>query len=449
MGLSSSQARLFSLTSRQHDKEYKAQKLEAQKLEMANESTQVYTEYEDALNAQKIQYKTVGADGTSTYIDATAANLTTYNAASTDKQRFIKTSDEKMIVSGDVKAAYDASEGISLNMFLAKLGYASTSEPVNNISTLKTTIQNSNAYNVSTYDTATYGPSTTNVNITNSERLELIANLQSIKSSLFDSKAEVDDKAKTVTGSEQVNLTTLSNGITTFLKSLNQIIGWLGDTECDIDQDFLKLVFSGAAGTFSGPGLANAASSQHVDIITPDSTGGNINLTTVLSALQNYNTTYGTTYKSTGSTDASGKTYYTNVFNEIVKSGGCVSISDANMNSSKWLQSQVDGANIFLYECNSTSGGLNAGGSGTGIYTDTFEISVATDTGLQEVSDDRELKKAEAKYESSMAKIDAKDKKFDTDIASLDTERTAIKTEIDTLKTVAKDNVDRTFKLFS
>ena len=43
----------------------------------------------------------------------------------------------------------------------------------------------------------------------------------------------------------------------------------------------------------------------------------------------------------------------------------------------------------------------------------------------------------------------AYDKKFDTDIAALETERNAIKTEMDTLKSIAKDNVDRPFKLFS
>src|SRR5574344_573217 len=75
MGLSSSQARLLSLTSRQHDIEYKAQHLEAQKLQMANESTQVYQEYENALNSSKVQYKTVGADGSATFVDATYNNL--------------------------------------------------------------------------------------------------------------------------------------------------------------------------------------------------------------------------------------------------------------------------------------------------------------------------------------------------------------------------------------
>ena len=71
MGLSSSQARLLSLTGRMHDIEYKAQHLEAQKLQMANESAHVYKEYENALNKTKIQVKQLASDGSTTYIDAT------------------------------------------------------------------------------------------------------------------------------------------------------------------------------------------------------------------------------------------------------------------------------------------------------------------------------------------------------------------------------------------
>ena len=77
------------------------------------------------------------------------------------------------------------------------------------------------------------------------------------------------------------------------------------------------------------------------------------------------------------------------------------------------------------------------------------KTSVATNTNLQEVSDEKSLKKAEAKYEADMRAIDQKDRKYDTDLAALDTERNAIKQEMDTLKTVAKENVERTFKLFS
>ncbi len=77
------------------------------------------------------------------------------------------------------------------------------------------------------------------------------------------------------------------------------------------------------------------------------------------------------------------------------------------------------------------------------------ETSVATNTALREITDEKKLKKAEAKYEADMKKIDMKDRKFDTDLAALDAERNAVKSEMDTLKTVAKENVDRTFKIFS
>ena len=78
-----------------------------------------------------------------------------------------------------------------------------------------------------------------------------------------------------------------------------------------------------------------------------------------------------------------------------------------------------------------------------------FETSVSTNTSLQEITDEVALKKAEAKYEADMKRIDMKDRRYDSDLAALETERNAIKQEIDTLKTVAKDNVERTFKLFS
>ena len=80
---------------------------------------------------------------------------------------------------------------------------------------------------------------------------------------------------------------------------------------------------------------------------------------------------------------------------------------------------------------------------------DSYETSVATNTGLREVQDETLLRKAEAKYEADMKKIDMKDRKFDQDLAALEAERNAIKQEMETLKTVAKENVERTFKLFS
>ena len=81
-------------------------------------------------------------------------------------------------------------------------------------------------------------------------------------------------------------------------------------------------------------------------------------------------------------------------------------------------------------------------------YTD-YEVSVSTDTGLQEISDETMLKKAEAQYEADMKKIDNKETYYDTQLAAIETEREATTEEMETLETVASDNVERTFKLFS
>ena len=45
---------------------------------MANESAHVYQEYENTLNVTKIQYKTLAADGSAVFNDATYYDLCMY-----------------------------------------------------------------------------------------------------------------------------------------------------------------------------------------------------------------------------------------------------------------------------------------------------------------------------------------------------------------------------------
>ncbi len=238
MGLAASQARLLNLTARMHDIEYKAQNLEAQKLQMANESDKVYAEYEEALNATKIQFKTIQNDGSILFQDATGASL------------------------ADAGYSFEIAYGENKGQVFA---------------TLEAAVNELNLPNGTFTDTT-----------------ESLTNF-------------------------------INAGFIVLVKVLNK---------------------DGEKATF----------------------------------------TDGQTVKQ-------------------------------------------------LQEVEDTMG--------------TYEVNVATDTGLQEVSDETDLKKAEAKYEADMRKINNKDKKFDTDLASLEAERNAIKTEIDTLKSVAKDNVDRTYKLFT
>ena len=145
---------------------------------------------------------------------------------------------------------------------------------------------------------------------------------------------------------------------------------------------------------------------------------------------------YTNIYIGAGSTDTAKYNYYLKLYNLIKEANGCITVPDSMLGSSEYLVNMLNGGNAYLKMYNQNE-------------KEWIDTNVATNTGLQEVSDEIKLKKAEAKYEADMRKINQKDKKFDTEIAALESERNAISTEMDTLKNVAKDNIDRTFKLFS
>ena len=296
MGLSSSQARLLNLTARMHDIEYKAQNLEAQKLQMANESRQVYTEYENALNKQKVQFKQIGADGAASYVNADLQTL--------------------------LKAGYH----IKINVNNKWYQFAGTAGA-----------------------DGTYTNLPTGTNVTEDKQFKPGSYTKGTVSTAKDNNTYVIAETKTISSDGNIQVYK-----ETALKAL-----WKND---------------------SAP-----TETTDIDVI----------------------------YK----------------------------LLNINFDDKETLMNLVE-AGFIVFEKPTTEKNPD----GTTKYA---EVNIATDTSLQEVSDELDLKKAEAKYEADMRKIDAKDKKFDTDLAALEQERNAIKTEMDTLKTVAKDNVDRTFKLFS
>jgi hypothetical protein len=111
MGMSSSQARLLTLTGRLHSIEIKAQKLEAEKLRLANDSDRVYDNYLQKLEATKIQYSTLESDGSMTYKDATLNSLengivSDYTGDTSSNTLFLQDSDGKILVTPAVANKY-------------------------------------------------------------------------------------------------------------------------------------------------------------------------------------------------------------------------------------------------------------------------------------------------------------------------------------------------------
>ena len=111
--------------------------------------------------------------------------------------------------------------------------------------------------------------------------------------------------------------------------------------------------------------------------------------------------------------------------------------------SSSDLYEMIESGQFYLkgYTTITTADGVTSIRSG--------EVSVTSNTNMAIESDTHELAKAEAEYNSKTAKINNKEKLLDNDLKALDTEHSALNTEMDSVKSLIKDNVDKTFNLFS
>ena len=273
MGLSSTQARMLTLTARQHACEYNAQRIEAEKLQLANESDKVYNEYLARLDTVKLQYKYIDDDGNRLYADATFTALA--------EQKYLFLVGDKVC---------------------NKLGTPGTTDPDTVLGQLK--LQK-------------------DIDITVEDSYTLLSSL-------------------------------VTEGLVVLME------------------------------------------------ISPDAEAGY-------------------SYKKDG---GEWKLYYRNLGDENDEL-----VKDVNGNPVGIPTTDKLGDNSEIYK----------------MFKNT---SIATCTNIQEIQDEKELKKAEAQYEADMNRINAKDARYDTELSQLETERNAIKTELETLMNVAKDNVDRTFKIF-
>lgn len=423
MGMAASQCRLLNLTSRLSDLELRAQTVSNSKIRLSMNSERAATEYTDALNKQKLEvYAGVNNDGSAKYIDATASNLTTYDAiSSTDKQRFIKNSSGQVLVTENVKKAYDASNG-DLSTFLNKMGCTS----INNATTtqlqnLVSDIQKNTAYTKAPVSSGPYDLLTTDVSI--ADKLKQMNTLLTTYSNTLGTEINT-----TTDATKKAELTSTKAKTDDVLKGMANAIAWCSDSILNVDQDLLKLVITGTAGTLAGKGvLAQTIQNQgrpSLSGITPDN-----NISTILNTIKN------TTDKENNSPETK---YYTNVFNEIKESGGCIAPGDDNMNSNEWLTTQVTSGNVFLYEK----------GNGTNSSDFTNVDWNSGDATLSMKDDTSGIAKAEAKYDAIMASIETKDKIFDLELKNIDTEHTATQTEVDSVKKVIDKNIERNFKMF-
>lgn len=398
MGMSASQANLLTLTSRLHDIEYKAQNIESQKIALATQKDELYQTYCDALDKTKIQVAFRNSNGTSSYVDATFSSVCTYDE-NRQKQYAIRDSQTgKVIVDSEVYNAYTEgcfSDKYSFAWAMMGMGLSYSYSDVN----MNGAYGQGNQVGIGTNSEGNFGSETTegseNLFMTDAERYA------------FDKYKTGNPSSKVVTAYNNLLETSNNSESTTSEKreALNSFRSELY-SNTEIRNNTYEYMRRDKTAP-QDPVEYNEDLPQDMDT-------------------QKFN-------------------YYVNLFEEIQANGGCQEI-DAQYTSgddgAEWFNNAVSSGQVlidYLDDSNSSK-------------KEWKETSVATSTNqnyLTKVSDEKDLKKAEATYEYELDKINKKDTKYDQDLSKLETERTSITTEMDAIKTVRNDNIERTFGIFS
>ena len=398
MGMSASQANLLTLTSRLHDIEYKAQNIESQKIALATQKDELYQTYCDALDKTKIQVAFRNSNGTSSYVDATFSSVCTYDE-NRQKQYAIRDSQTgKVIVDSEVYNAYTEgcfSDKYSFAWAMMGMGLSYSYSDVN----MNGAYGQGNQVGIGTNSEGNFGSETTegseNLFMTDAERYA------------FDKYKTENPSGKVVTAYNNLLETSNNSEATTSEKreALNSFRSELYSNS-EIRNNTYEYMRRDKTAP-QDPVEYNEDLPQDMDT-------------------QKFN-------------------YYVNLFEEIQANGGCQEI-DAQYTSgddgAEWFNNAVSSGQVlidYLDDSNSSK-------------KEWKETSVATSTNqnyLTKVSDEKDLKKAEATYEYELDKINKKDTKYDQDLSKLETERTSITTEMDAIKTVRNDNIERTFGIFS
>ena len=551
MGLAASQARLLSLTARQHTVEGRAQYLQAQKLRLANESDRVYENYVNALDATSLQTKTYDSKGKVHWVDGSLNNLMRYDAddKSLGNIYYVQDiNDGKLYMPQTITNAYDKS-GNDLFNFLDELHIKyeknvhtdEYNEALNIVNIYK-----SNGYDVKPYTSAqinnytqlyneTLKP-TASSDYTNADILyNLINNMQgTTKNGVYYPSNEnqyqimlgqLDNikKSSYYTGINKTLIDYINNfNVSEIFENTDKTVKisaatsepdntpyvyWNKDTEDAKDEEEqkqeidnvmkFKMLLNG--GTWEKT-IRNTIEFFETIVLNEEKSTGNIYSDDIQNKLNNYTGTNNANigealikmttdikeaeynkaqtkannnleafFKSLGTTQSEFEyklsnyesynnavadlnlkdptthtkyenenigPYYEQIFNAIQAAGGCKEISTENAKSGSWVNNMVKNAQVVLATFDNNKNELDS-------------ITASSNVGLREVSNDKEITKADSKYEADMEAINSKETKYNTQLNQLESERNAIKTEIESLKQIREDNISSTFKLFT
>lgn len=415
MGMAASQARLLSLTTRMHNVELRAQNIESQKIALATQEDEVYEKYCAALDAKKITVATMGDDGGYNYIDATFNNICGYNDMNVRQYSLINNLTGRVIVNQDIMDAYEQYPNDAYSFAWYSLGFDANfnwgaSGPYGCSSTTESGQEvgiglcQGGAPNLNPPCGFSHTPGNDDLFMSEAEYVVFAKHYNdpgqgdTAMINAYDALIEAEQS-----GESQGVLTELLNKFRAALYGNAEIAQEITDAMCaNKNDDYNNFVNNNYS---VDPGLPTDWNEIKREF-----------------------------------------EFYISLFNQIKEAGGCETI-DAQYQSGEdgnlWLTNMLSSGLVSIYMMDPNSNTT---------AHEWIETSVATSIGnnyLQEVSDEKAVKKAEAEYEHDLKIIDRKESKLDTELKKLETEENAYKTELDSIKQIIKDNTDRTFGIFS
>lgn len=403
MGMAASQARLLALTARITDVEFKAQQIQSQKLALATQKDELYERYCAALDATKIRVAFSNGDGSKNFINATFNTVCTYNP---DRYRQYALQDNRSglaIVDNKIKEVYDNYGGDKYSFAWKMLGFDHfnwldgdvDADVIVNEHNSTDALGNCVGYgmNTNTQENFTYSPYADFAD-------ENILAMTPAEYEVYKQYCSDDtDDSKTLQALFEKWQNLRANGT---VKEKKEAL-----------DNFRETLY-----TELGTQLYNMMNRNKQD---------------------NDRSVIATISDNTWDDYREEFNYYANLWEFIEQSGGCTTIEaqyEDGENGENWFNNMVEAGLVSIHEFND----------------EWKETSVSTSTNnnyLREEQDDTDLKKAEAEYEHELSTINDKDKKFDTELSKLETEREAIKKQMDSYKTIIKDNVEKSFGIFS
>lgn len=446
MGMSASQCRLLSLTARLSDLEYQAQSIDNAKIRLSDNAEDAANEYSAALDLQKL---TVYSSDTSSQIDASAYNLTTFHAVSSlDKQRFLVNNAGQVLVSESIKKAYDDAVGTA------------TSQTTDVQAQFKRAIEMQLVWKKGLdaipgrtgkgfptfYDPDTTDdtdPSFLGYAIWDNNRNSSSSQQITAQSPNYDKYVEYYKNVYSgLEGFLNQQGLTSNNGLTINNTNLDPVTT-SGSLNTKSNRNLLVYdaeKVSYYSGLYNAMNSGNALNDE-TEISATETTFRNNILDGTEAFLRSQGCTSDPDYTGDElSTDASMVKYFTNLYDEINEKH-CFTESAQNMADPDWLYQQLQNGTLYIENWD-----YDAGEDGTGDFVKVPWES--GDTSLKQVDDNSKIAKAQAEYDLKMARIESKDKKYDLQLKQIDTEHTAVQTEVDSVKKVIDKNIERSFKIF-